>query len=45
MNHDLLIARDWREYAEACLTHDPDEPAVQHAADLVCETLGVDGFD
>jgi hypothetical protein len=45
MNHDLLTARDWSEYAEACLTHDPDEPAVHHAADLVYETQGVDGLD
>jgi hypothetical protein len=38
VNHELLVQRDWAEYAEACLTHDADEPCVRHAAELLAAT-------
>jgi hypothetical protein len=31
---EVLIQRDWQEYADACLTNDPGEPVVAHAAEL-----------
>lgn len=33
-NHEALVERDWAEYAEACLTHDREEPVVLHAKEL-----------
>ncbi len=35
--HELQLQRDWQEYAEACFTHDADEPVVVHAAELAAE--------
>jgi hypothetical protein len=34
VRHEVLLQRDWAGYAEACLTHDNDEPVVEHAAEL-----------
>lgn len=33
-NQENLIVNDWDAYADACLTHDPYEPVVAHAAEL-----------
>lgn len=33
-HHELLLQREWQEYADACLTHDRDEPALMHATQL-----------
>jgi hypothetical protein len=33
LTHDV-VSRDWQEYADACLCHDRDEPAVCHAREL-----------
>lgn len=35
-----LIARDWQEYADACLCHDTTEPVCSHSYDLAhCEDV------
>lgn len=33
LTHDVH-ARDWQEYADDCLTHDPEPCVVSHAHDL-----------
>lgn len=43
--HEAQMQRDWQEYADACLTHDTDEPVVVQASSLAHDMQGMDGFD